>query len=61
MSNKYRFKEHADSSFYGIGPWKIGEILHNGFLRMTPTDDGFGYSTYVLVDPMHFYESFEKW
>ena len=61
MSNKYRFKEHVDASFYGIGPWKIEEVLHNGYLKMVPVDDGFSYSPYVYTNPLHFHESFEKW
>jgi len=55
---KYIFKEHADASFYGMGPWVIDSIHPSGWIKMVPADDGVAYSAYVTAGVMDFSESF---
>lgn len=46
----YLFKEHADGSYYGRGPWvDTGRLDSDGCHIFEPTADGFSYSPRVCV------------
>ncbi len=59
IGRRFRFRDHADASFFGIGPWVLrdGETgrAANGCgsiaLTFVPAPGGFSYSGMVIVWP----------